>query len=119
MRKPFLALAVAALCSTTAHADDPGRQAFEVCAACHSLKAGENGNGPSLHNILGQTAGKVEGFRYSGPMKRSGIVWDAASLTAFLRNPQEAIPGNRMPFSGNEDEAALQALVRYVAEASR
>lgn len=119
MRKLLFSVAAAALCSGAAHAADLGKQAFEVCAACHSVKAGENGTGPSLHNILGQAAGKVDGFRYSGPLKRSSIVWDEKTLAAFLRNPQEVIPGNRMPFSGIEDEAALQALVRYVAEASQ
>jgi len=97
------------------HADDLGKRAFEQCIACHSLKPGENGVGPTLHGLLGSTAGNVEGFRFSGPMKRSGIVWDEKNLAAFLRNPQEVVPNTRMPFSGMGDEAALKALVGYLA----
>jgi cytochrome c len=113
------ATAFAATVAAGAQAQDLGKKSFETCAACHSLKAGENGVGPSLHNLVGRKAGTAEGFRYSGPLKRSGIVWDEASLAKFLRNPQEAVPGNRMPFSGMTDEAALKALVQYLASATK
>ena len=116
----FSLAAAAALSFGSAHAaDDLGKKTFDTCAACHSLKAGGNGVGPSLHNIVGRTAGTEAGFRYSGPMKRSNIVWDEAALTRFLRNPQEAVPGNRMPFSGVTDEAALAALVKYLGTEAR
>jgi cytochrome c len=101
------------------HAGDPGKQAFEQCIACHSLKAGENGVGPTLHGLLGSTAGTVEGFRFSGPMKRSAIVWDEKNLADFLRNPQAVVPNTRMPFSGMTDEAALKALVAYLVSATK
>ncbi|WP_296945120.1 cytochrome c family protein [uncultured Massilia sp.] len=114
MHKFVLALALAAGTAHAQPADEVGRKTFETCAACHSFKEGDNGTGPSLHAIVGRKAGTVEGFRYSGPLKRSNIVWDEASLTAFLRDPQQAVPGNRMPFSGIEDEAALKAVVRYL-----
>ena len=102
-----------------AHAEDLGKKAFEQCIACHSLKAGENGLGPTLHGLLGSTAGTVEGFRFSGPMKRSGIVWDEKNLAAFLRDPQAVVPNTRMPFSGVDDEATLKALVGYLAAATK
>jgi len=112
--------AIAALSFGAAQAaDDLGKKTFESCAACHSMKAGENGVGPSLHNVIGRTAGTSEGFRYSGPMKRSGITWDEKNLTDFLRAPQEKVPGNRMPFSGLPDEAALKAVVQYIQTASK
>jgi cytochrome c len=121
MRKLACSLAaVAALSFGSAQAaDDLGKKTFESCAACHSLKAGENGVGPSLHNVIGRTAGTEAGFRFSGPMKRSGITWGEKNLTDFLRAPQEKVPGNRMPFSGLPDEAALKALVQYLQTASK
>lgn len=109
-----LALAMA-LAAGPAGADELGKKSFEQCIACHTLKAGENGVGPTLHGLLGSTAGSVEGFRFSGPMKRSGIVWDEKNLAAFLRNPQEVVPNTRMPFSGISDEAEVKALVGYLA----
>ncbi len=107
------------LCLATAGAQDLGKKTFEQCVACHSLQAGENGVGPTLHGLLGSTAGTVDGFRFSGPMKRSGIVWDEKNLADFLRNPQAVVPNTRMPFSGITDEAALKALVGYLATATR
>lgn len=113
------ALLAAVISLGHAHADDLGQKSFELCVACHSLKAGEQGVGPSLYQVMGRTAGSAEGFRFSGPMKRSGIVWDRATLGAFLRNPQEAVPGTRMPFSGMADQAEVQALVDYLEKATR
>ncbi|MFL6676067.1 MAG: c-type cytochrome [Massilia sp.] len=116
----FSLAAAAALFATTAQAaDDLGKKSFETCVACHSVKAGENGVGPNLNKLIGRTAGSAEGFRYSGPMKRSGIVWDEKNLADFLRNPQQVVPGNRMPFSGMSDEAAVKALVQYLGSATR
>jgi cytochrome c len=121
IQKLMLSLAaVAALSFGSANAaDDLGKKTFESCSACHSMKAGENGVGPSLHNVIGRTAGTEAGFRFSGPMKRSGIAWDEKNLTDFLRAPQEKVPGNRMPFSGVPDEAALKAVVQYLETASK
>ncbi|WP_342131841.1 c-type cytochrome [Hydrogenophaga sp. OTU3427] len=89
-------------------------KAFETCVACHSFKAGEHLNGPSLHQLIQRRAGSVEGFRYSGPMKRSSVVWDAASLRDFLKNPQALMPGNRMPYSGTDNNAELDELVAFL-----
>lgn len=119
-KRIVLLAAVAAMTAQGARAaDDLGKTTYESCAACHSLKEGENGVGPSLHKLIGRSAGSVEGFRYSGPMKRSGIVWDEKSLAEFLRAPQEKVPGNRMPFSGIQDEAALKAVLGYLATATQ
>jgi cytochrome c len=121
MRNFILSLATvaAALAGASAQAEDLGKKAFETCVACHSAKAGENGVGPHLNKLIGRTAGTSDGFRYSGPMKRSAIVWDEKNLSAFLRNPQEVVPGNRMPFSGVADEATLKALVKYLGTATK
>lgn len=119
MRKWWIAGLLGLAMAGGAGADELGKKTFEQCVACHALKAGENGVGPSLHGLLGSKAGMVEGFRFSGPMKRSGIVWDEKNLTDFLRNPQAVVPNTRMPFSGISDEAALKALVAYLAEATR
>ena len=122
MRKSLTAALLGLAAAGAVHAADvadAGKAAFEQCIACHSLKAGENGVGPTLHGLLGSTAGTVEGFRFSGPMKRSGLVWDEKNLAEFLRNPQTVVPNTRMPFSGMTDEAAIKALVRYLATATR
>jgi cytochrome c len=93
---------------------EPGSVAFETCASCHSLKPGENGTGPSLHALWGRKAGSLEGFRFSGPLRRSQWSWDDDQLFDFLMDPQKKVPGNRMPFSGMSDEKLLKELIQFL-----
>lgn len=64
--------------------------------------------------MFGTKAGEVAGFRFSGPMKRSGLTWDAATLDKYLENPQALVPGTRMPYSGMADAEKRAALVKYL-----
>lgn len=93
-------------------------KAYEACAACHSFKPGEHLNGPSLYQLMQRPAGSVEGYRYSGPLKRSGLVWDAKNLRAFLKDPQALVPGNRMPFSGTSSSSEIDELVTFLVQMS-
>ena len=107
-------LIIAALSAAPSRAADPahGREAFQVCAACHS--GTPEAMGPSLKGVVGRAAGSVPGFRYSGPLKRSGIQWTPDKLRAFVTSPQSLIPGNRMPFSGTSPETAAD-IVAYLS----
>lgn len=110
------AILLAALALGAPAQAQPVPKSFEVCMACHSFKPGENINGPSLAKVMGRQAGGVEGFRYSGPLKRSGITWNAQTLRQFLADPQALVPGNRMPYSGAESPAQLNELVEYLSK---
>ncbi len=88
--------------------------AFAQCAACHSV-TGSNGVGPSLKGIMGRKAGSFPGFRYSRAMKTYGKSWDKTNLAAYLANPQQAVPGNTMPFAGVPDASQRAAIVNYLA----
>jgi cytochrome c len=120
--KPYsrllLATALAALACGAAHAQDQtleaGRQAFQECMACHSVKPADNGAGPSLAGIFNSKAATVPGFEFSGPMKRSGLTWDEATLDKFLADPQAVVPGTRMPYSGMTDTTERAALIKYL-----
>jgi len=88
-------LALTALLAPAAQAqDDP----LAVCLACHTEAA--DAPGPSLAGIVGRAAASLSDFRYSGPLRRSGIVWNEANLRAFVTDPQGAVPGTRMPYAG-------------------
>ena len=113
------ALAAALLVFSTANAQDAPPQAFEVCATCHTFVPDEHINGPSLAQLIDRPAGSIAGYRYSGPLRRSGIVWNSESLKEFLRDPQKKVPGNRMPFSGVEDERQLDELVSFLLKRGR
>jgi cytochrome c len=91
-----------------------GKAAFARCAACHSID-GSNGVGPSLQGLFGRKAGSVAGFRYSRALKAAATTWDAASLEAFIADPQKAIPGNVMPFSGVPDAKERADIAAYLA----
>ena len=107
----------ALLCAVTAApAQDAiaGKAAFAACSACHSVD-GSNGAGPSLQGVVGRKAGAFAGFRYSRAMKEAGTTWDAASLDAYIADPQKAMPGNVMPFSGIPDAKVRADIVAYLS----
>ena len=99
----------------SAHAQNAehGAQSFENCAPCHATND-KNGTGPGLGGIVGRKSGSAIGFRYSKAMKSANIAWNEKSLDAYLAAPQEAVPGNVMPFSGIEDERERKDLIAYL-----
>jgi cytochrome c len=103
---------IAASGAARAQDHERGLQAFAACAACHA--SDHNGIGPRLAGVVGRTSGTVDGFRYSRAMKNAKIVWDAASLDAYLAEPQKVIPGNLMPFSGIADPQQRADVIAYL-----
>lgn len=123
MRQPtqaFARLALAAallpLCTlAAAQALAAGKKAYQECLACHAIEKGVNGVGPSLAGIVGSKSADVPGFSFSGPMKRSGIVWTAENLDKYIADPQAVVPGTRMPYSGMPDAKDRAELIKYLA----
>ena len=97
-----------------------GQAAFNQCKICHTVDAGgRNTVGPNLHGIFGRKAGTVDNFQYSEAMKQSGIVWDDATLTKYLHNPKESVPGGKMAFPGIKDDAKIADLLAYLHQATQ
>jgi cytochrome c2 len=96
-----------------------GQMVFTQCKACHSLEAGKNGIGPSLHGLFGRKAGTVPGYNYSPAMKNSGVVWNADTLFKYLADPKAFIPGDKMPFPGVRDEQKRHDVIEYLEQATR
>ena len=97
-----------------------GEHVFERCRPCHSLDAGRNLTGPTLHGVLGRRAGTVPGYIYSPAMRRATIVWGADTLSRFLAAPGKQIPGNKMSrVPGIQNPTALGDLLAYLEAASR
>lgn len=114
-------MAAAALCAAAVPtmAADPaaGEKAFAVCKACHKVGEGaKNGVGPVLSGVIGRPAGTAEGFNYSDAMKSSGITWDEASLSEYLKNPKAKVPGNKMAFPGVKDDAKIADIVAFLGQ---
>ncbi|HEX5326190.1 MAG TPA: cytochrome c family protein [Acetobacteraceae bacterium] len=96
-----------------------GKSVFVQCMACHSLEAGKNGLGPTLHGLMGRKAGTVTGFSYSPAMKKANITWNEDTLKNFLSNPQKAVPGNKMMTAGMSNQTQLDNLIAYLQQATK
>jgi len=109
-------VAVAAGLAVTAPAAgadiEHGKQVFQACAACHTEKP--DALGPSLKSLIGRKSAALDDFRYSNPMKRANLVWDAENLRAYLIDPQAKVKGNRMPFGGFSRPEDVEDLVAYL-----
>jgi len=117
---PTLVLTAAGV-ARAVEAGDPtlGKKVFAKCQACHSLEAGKNKIGPSLHGLIGRKAGAIEDFKYSDAMKNSGFTWDEATLDKYLTSPKTAIPGNKMVFPGLTKPDDRANVIAYLKEASQ
>jgi cytochrome c len=108
------AAALLAIFTTAASAADiaHGKQVFASCAACHSDRA--DAIGPDLKGVIGRKSATLDGYRYSGPMRRANLVWDEANLKQYISDPQAKVPGNRMPFSGLHDPHDADDVIAYL-----
>lgn len=106
MTRLTLALALF-LAATAAHAQDAkrGKVLFAPCARCHSFDPKNNDLAPNLRGVVGRKAAAVKGFDYSGAMRRSFIVWDEASLNAYLAQPRVMVPRTTMRGEGVDVES--------------
>jgi cytochrome c len=98
---------------------EKGKVVFEQCAACHSLDGAGDYDGPTLKDVIGRKAGSLEDYRYSAAMKRSDVIWDAASLDKYVADPQAFIPGNRMAFAGIADRGERDDLIAFLMIATK
>ena len=96
-----------------------GERAFRQCAACHQVgDSARNGTGPMLNGVYGHPAAGRDGFRYSDVLRDAGadgMIWDNTTLDAFLENPRDYLPRNRMSFRGVGDADERQALIAYLS----
>jgi nitrite reductase (NO-forming) len=91
-----------------------GRQVFRKCQACHSIEPGKNILGPTLSGIVGRKAGAEPSYNYSPAMKQANVVWDAATLDAYLADPEKVVPGNKMPFPGLKTAQDRTDVIAYL-----
>ncbi len=109
----FLAAAMAPFPGAAAADLAHGKELFVACAACHSGKP--DAIGPDLRGVFGRRSAARDDYRYSNPMKRADLVWDAENLRAYLLDPQARVKGNRMPFGGVANPADADDLIAFLA----
>lgn len=93
---------------------DKGKGVFITCQTCHSIDAGVNKIGPSLHAVVGRKAGSIAGFTYSNANKTSGITWTPEKLFQYLEDPQRVVPGTKMTFAGFSDPQKRADVIAYL-----
>lgn len=116
-----LALLLAAQAPLAVAAGDvaAGRKVFASCANCHAVgSSARHGFGPHLNALVGRKAGSSPGYAYSAGMKASSLVWNEATLTAFLRDPNAVVPDTKMRYWGiGMNERKVADLLAYLAAA--
>jgi len=96
-----------------------GEKVFKKCAACHVADTDKHKTGPHLQGIFGRTAGTAQGYKkYSKAIQESGIIWDEASLDAFLAAPKKYMKGTRMAFAGLKKEDDRANVIAYLRQYS-
>ncbi|MEJ0075021.1 MAG: copper-containing nitrite reductase [Alphaproteobacteria bacterium] len=104
-----------AAAATSADGDaTTGRQVYRKCQACHSLEPGKNALGPSLAGIVGKKSAEAPNYNYSAAMQAANLVWDAATLDAYLLDPQKLVPQNKMPFPGLKTANERKDVIAYL-----
>lgn len=112
----LLPVSAAGIAEAACDSATAGQRQFAKCAACHSLEPGVHMMGPSLAGLKGRQAGSVTGFVFSPAMAQADRAWNRDTLSDFLTNPADSLPGNAMPFGGLRDEAQREALVEFLLE---
>jgi cytochrome c len=77
------------------------KAAVKECFACHDITSDkQNRVGPPLWGVYGKPAGWVDGYSYSEAhlSKADSVVWDEATLDAYLQDPKAVIPDNKMMY---------------------
>ncbi|HKT74951.1 MAG TPA: PQQ-dependent sugar dehydrogenase [Steroidobacteraceae bacterium] len=93
-----------------------GEAAFSACSGCHGIQDGEgHGIGPDLRHIVNKPVASSRDFPYSQAMRNAGGKWTVDRLDAFLRNPQQFVPGTTMSFGGLPDAVDRSHVIEYLA----
>ena len=111
------AVSIVLLSGAGASAQDAaaGEKVFLKCKACHQIGEGaKNAVGPVLNGLFGRKAGSVEGYSYSTANKSSGITWDEATFTEYIKDPKAKVPGTKMAFAGIKDEQKIKDLIAFL-----
>lgn len=116
----FAALASAVLFAVPAHAEGDaaaGEKVFAKCKACHEVEKGVNKVGPTLKGLVGRKAASVPDYKYSEAMLAKGaegVVWDEATLTAYLPDPKAFVPKTKMAFAGLKKPEDVANVIAYL-----
>jgi cytochrome c len=119
MRSLLFAAVVMAVAPGAASAQDAaaGEKIFAQCRACHQVgETAKNAVGPVLNGLFGRKAGTVANYTYSEANKNSGITWDEATFSEYIKDPKAKVPGTKMIYPGIKDEQRIKDLIAYLKQ---
>lgn len=111
------AMLIGSLSAATAQDLAAGETSFKKCLACHAVgESAKNKVGPLLNGLEGRKSGTIEGYNYTEANKNSGIVWDEATFSDYIKDPRAKIPGTKMIFPGIKNETEITNLWGYLRQ---
>ncbi|MEP6565373.1 MAG: cytochrome c family protein [Mesorhizobium sp.] len=118
------AMSVVAFTTNSSQAQDAaaGEKVFTKCKVCHIAEEDTNKIGPSLHGVIGRTAGTHPDFKYSEAMiaaGASGVKWDEPTLTTYLHDPKAMVKGTKMSFVGLKKDEDVANVIAYLKQFSK
>jgi cytochrome c len=108
-----------------------GEKVFNKCKICHAVgpDAEPKATGPVLNGVIGRKPGTDESYanfkgkdKYSKAMKEKGEelkAWSEETIAAYLENPKEFVPKNRMAFVGLKKEQDRADVIAYIKQFSK
>ncbi len=92
-----------------------GEKTARICKTCHQFGEGAKiAIGPVLNGVVGRKAGTYPGYNYSEANKNSGLTWDEATLTVYLKNPKAKVPGTKMTFVGFQKDTDIANVIAFL-----
>lgn len=91
-----------------------------TCQRCHVIGPPTKFKkpGPHLNDLFGRKPGSLADYkRYSEELVAFGQdkVWDEATLTTYLRDPQGVVKNTKMAILGLKKDDEIQAVLAYLA----
>ena len=109
--------ATAPSADTSDEAPDAQPARIAQCTMCHTLtEGGPHQIGPNLWGVYGAPAASKGDYAYSTALRQSGLVWDDATLDAYLASPRELVPNGKMSYAGMPDAAHRAETIAYLAQ---
>jgi len=83
---------------------------LEACFECHAMEDGVQGAGPTLHRFHGRAIASKAFPYYSDALLAEPGDWTTEKLTAYLADPDAAVPGTLMSGQGVGDPDLARAM---------
>lgn len=122
----FFILALFAIGGPAVAQDDlvaAGEKVFAKCHTCHLVGPPTKRvkSPPHLNDLFGRRPGSLRNTKYSKAMVEFGQdkVWNEATLTTFLRDPQGIVKGTNMGFLGLQKDDDIKAVLAYLATSDK